>query len=86
MTATERPRDDPFRTTVDARTRELLGRSIAGLPDLYRSVLHLHYWLGMTVAEVASTLAIPDGTVKSYLFRAGAKLARKLRQRGIADV
>ena len=32
--------------------------------DLYRSVLRLHYWIGMTVAEISATLSAPQGTVK----------------------
>ena len=40
----------------------------------------------MTVGEVGETLAIPDGTVKSYMHRARAKLHEILRKQGVTDV
>ncbi len=86
MTPSDRPDADPFQAAVDTRTRSALKGSIAELPELYRSVLHLHYWMGMTIAEVGETLSIPDGTVKSYLHRARAKLTGLLKNRGVTDV
>ena len=86
MTPSDRPEANPFQLTLDAQTRATIQRCLAVLPDLYRSVLHLHYWMGLTVAEVGETLEIPDGTVKSYLHRARAKLHALLETRGITDV
>lgn len=40
----------------------------------------------MTMAEVGEALSIPDGTVKSYLHRARAKLHTKLQKRGVHNV
>jgi len=54
------------------------------LPHLYRSVLHLHYWMGMTVPEISETLSAPEGTVKSYMHRARAKLHILLAEKGIS--
>jgi RNA polymerase sigma-70 factor (ECF subfamily) len=48
------------------------------LPDVYRFVIHAHYWLGHTTSEIAEMLGVADGTVKSYLFRARAILGRKI--------
>jgi RNA polymerase sigma-70 factor (ECF subfamily) len=56
------------------------------LPDLYRTVVHLHYWMGGTVEEIAAMLGAPGGTVKSYLHRARRRLAESLRGRGIRNV
>ena len=86
MTPSDRPDANPFQLTVDSRTRSTIKDCLAELPHLYRSVLHLHYWMGMTVAEVGAALAIPDGTVKSYLHRARAKLHSMLEKRGVSDV
>ena len=86
MTPSDKPEANPFQLTVDAESRATLKQCMEALPDLYRSVLHLHYWMGMTVAEVGSTLSIPDGTVKSYLHRARAKLHSLLTKRGISNV
>jgi DNA-directed RNA polymerase specialized sigma24 family protein len=42
--------------------------------------------MGLTVAEVGETLSIPEGTVKSYLHRARAKLHEILRKQGVTHV
>jgi len=77
---------NPFQITVDAAQKTALRKAMARLPDLYRSVLHLHYWMGMTVSEVGETLSVPEGTVKSYLHRARGKLYGILRKQGVTDV
>ena len=78
-------RDDPFTASADARTASAVKDCLAQLPDLYRSVLHLYYWLGMTVPEISETLMAPEGTVKSYLHRARAKLHGLLARKGISN-
>jgi len=45
--------------------RELLDAALAGLRPEWRAVVVLHYYLGMPLPDVASTLGIPIGTVKS---------------------
>ncbi len=80
------PEANPLDRAMDARTRHAVQSSMGELPHLYRSVLHLHYWLGLTVAEISDTLGTPEGTVKSYMHRGRAKLDRLLRRRGIANV
>ena len=57
-----------------------LACAVESLPDLYRTVIQQHYWLGASVAEIGETLEAPVGTVKSYLFRARKRLAKILGQ------
>jgi len=54
-------------------------RALDTLPDKPRLVLLLCAMEGYTLEEVAGTLGIPVGTVKSRLFVARKKLAEKLR-------
>ena len=61
---------DPLGDVLTQERKEQVARALAGLPDLYRSVLHMHYWLDRPVGEIAELLGVPEGTVKSYLFRA----------------
>jgi RNA polymerase sigma-70 factor, ECF subfamily len=56
-----------------------LDRAIEELPDKMRLVLLLSAMEGHTIEEVAATLGVPVGTVKSRLFFARKKLAEKLR-------
>ncbi|MEO5705223.1 MAG: sigma-70 family RNA polymerase sigma factor [Candidatus Limnocylindrales bacterium] len=45
--------------------RELLDTALRRLQPEWRAVMVLHYYLGMPLPEVASTLGIPIGTAKS---------------------
>ena len=56
----------------DLRTR--LARAIDGLPEVYRVTLVMHEIEGYTHAEIAATLGIPEGTSKTRLHIARAKL------------
>ena len=86
MTPTDSPRDSPFTSASEERTASVVKDCLARLPHLYRPVLHQHYWLGMTVAEIAETLSAPEGTVKSYMHRARTRLHTLLAEKGISDV
>jgi RNA polymerase sigma-70 factor (ECF subfamily) len=63
--------------------RQLVERLVEHLPDLYRTVIHMHYWLECSVGEIAETLGVPAGTVKSYLWRARQRLRQRARAEGI---
>jgi RNA polymerase sigma-70 factor (ECF subfamily) len=51
---------------------------VRGLPRRQAQVVALTYVYGLTVAEVAATLGVGAGTVKTHLFRARATLSRQL--------
>ncbi|MEV4414504.1 RNA polymerase sigma factor [Catellatospora sp. NPDC049609] len=54
-------------------------QAIQQLPTDEQAVVVLAYQIGMSHSQVAATLKIPIGTVKSRLFRAHRKLAELLR-------
>jgi RNA polymerase sigma factor (sigma-70 family) len=56
-------------------------RAVEALPAVPRAVLHLHYWLGHTVEEIAELLSIPPNTVKSHLARGRQRVAARLDER-----
>jgi RNA polymerase sigma-70 factor (ECF subfamily) len=76
----ERPSKEEEMTSVIAR-REVAA-AVEELPDLYRSVLLLHYWMGCGVAEIGELLPAPEGTVKSYLSRGRDRLRAILEKGG----
>ena len=45
-----------------------------------RTAIHLHYFEGLSVAEMAETLNVPEGTVKSQLSRGRALLREMLQE------
>jgi RNA polymerase sigma-70 factor (ECF subfamily) len=66
---------------ASATLREL----IELLPERYRRTLMLFYYEDRSVSEVAGMLGMPEGTVKTNLYRARAALTEQLRRRGLDD-
>ena len=57
-------------TTGAHADRDQVDRVLQRLDEAGRAIVVLHYYVGMPLTEVAVTLAIPVGTVKSRLHRA----------------
>ena len=55
-----------------------IGRALAELPHRQREVTVLRYYLGLNVGEIARTIELNEGTVKTSLFRARKALAAVL--------
>ena len=50
--------------------REIVDAAMRRLDESGRAIVVLHYFLGMPLTDVAATLGVPIGTVKSRLHRA----------------
>ncbi|MHB9133688.1 MAG: RNA polymerase sigma factor [Armatimonadota bacterium] len=59
---------------------ELLQRLVAELPEEKREVIRLVHEAEMDIHDVAATLGIPEGTVKSRLHHARKHLAREWKE------
>lgn len=62
--------------------RRAIDRALEKLPAQSRSILLLREASGLSYSEIGETLGLEEGTVKSRLFRARAKLAKILRDEG----
>jgi RNA polymerase sigma-70 factor (sigma-E family) len=67
----DQPVDD---ATVNSETNDALRRAIDRLPQRMRAAVVLRFFEDMTEAEVADVLGVSQGTVKSTVSRAVAKL------------
>lgn len=56
-----------------------LPHAVAGLPELYREVVLLRYYAGMSCADISRHLDVPVGTVTKRLSRAYALLRQTVR-------
>jgi RNA polymerase sigma-70 factor (ECF subfamily) len=83
---TAAPGPDAHQRLAGARRDRALAQCVAELPEVYQSALRLHYWMGSSIDEIATLLAVPENTVKSYLHRARRLLHVRLEQRGFGDV
>jgi len=76
--ATEEPSGgaapSPEAAVLSAELRASLFAAVADLPEEQRDVVALRYFLGLSELEVAETLGIPQGTVKSRTARALERL------------
>ncbi len=69
---------DPARRYESKELSERIQRAIAGLPPVYATVLSLYHVQEMKYQEIAQVMQLPEGTVKSYLFRARSRIKRHL--------
>lgn len=65
----------PERDTADLVD---LREAVRGLDRRDRALLVLHYWQGLSIAECARELEIPEGTAKSRLNTALGRLRKRL--------
>lgn len=54
-------------------------QAIKRLPNQYREIIYMRHYRHMDVMEIADALHKPEGTVKSWLFRARALLRKDLQ-------
>jgi RNA polymerase sigma-70 factor (ECF subfamily) len=69
---------DPEQHFYDSFVDEGIAKAIDALPEEYRSAVLLSDVHEMQYAEIAKVLGIPEGTVKSRLFRGRRILQKKL--------
>ena len=76
--ATEEPSGgaapSPEASLLSAEAREALLAAVNELPHDQRTVIALRFFIGLSEAEVAETLSLPTGTVKSRSARALERL------------
>lgn len=67
----------------DRERNQLIQDAMSRLPEMYREVITLKVWGGLTFAEIAGTLGIPDNTAASR-YRYGLSELRKLTKEVLA--
>jgi RNA polymerase sigma-70 factor (ECF subfamily) len=76
-----RSEDDPSADALRKERTKLLFWAISEIPEDLAEILVLRDLDGMAYDEIGKALRLPDGTVKSRLFRARAEVAKKIRER-----
>ena len=70
----------PSRILAKTQQDQHLLLALQQLPLASQVLLELHYWEGLSTAELADVLEIPRGTVKTRLMRARERLREQLEQ------
>jgi len=73
--------DDPASVALKKERTKLLFSALSEIPEDLAEILVLRDLNGLAYDEIGKALELPDGTVKSRLFRARAEVARKIRER-----
>lgn len=69
----------PHTTVSDGLDREQVIEAVDRLPEKYRKIIFMRHFRHMDVNEIAAALNKPEGTIKSWLFRARAMLKKDLQ-------
>ncbi len=69
---TSRHKTEPLTETIPYPSSDSRGalEAVLRLPLKYRTAIHLHYYCGYSVEEIAHICSLKPSTVKSHLFRA----------------
>lgn len=62
----------------NSRQLEILGEALTRLPSEQHSILKMFYLEDRSVSEISLLLVIPEGTIKSRLFKARELLKKQL--------
>ena len=81
VTALLKSEDDPSSVALKKERTQLLFSALSEIPEDLAEILILRDLNGLAYDEIGKALELPDGTVKSRLFRARAEVARKIRER-----
>ena len=71
---------NPVRKIESNETRRYLQQAIGALEENYRLLITLRYQHELSYEEIASTLNLPLGTVKTGIFRAKQQLRNLLNR------
>ncbi len=68
----------PEESSISSEERKELHESISGLPEKVKKVIHLYYFEGLSIAEIADRMSITAGTVKRQLYDGRKQLRKEL--------
>ena len=63
---------------IQKELREMVRKAVAGLDEKYRIPIYLFYTEQLTVEEISKILKLPQGTVKTRLYKARKLLKKEL--------
>ena len=74
------PLEDVTEPVAPESPGEELRSAVRALPEMYGAVIHLHYYEGYSIKEIAKLLGLPAATVGTRLARGRERLRQMLRE------
>ncbi len=62
--------ESPEEAIISKERRIFVEGEIETLPEKYRKIIELRYFMGLSYEEISEELSLPIGTVKTHIFRA----------------
>lgn len=78
------PPPDPAEMAEAGQVQERIARALAAVSPQERAVFVLRHYEDLMLKDIAESLGLSIGSVKSYLFRAVRKLQKELRRSDLA--
>lgn len=72
------PEDSPSQLVASKEEMRMLAQALNATSPPFREVLKMFYWDDLSVEEIARTLALPSGTVKSRLGRGRSMIRARI--------
>ena len=72
------PEDSPSQLVASKEELRILAQALNATSPPFREVLKMFYWDDLSVEEIARTLALPSGTVKSRLGRGRSMIKARI--------
>ena len=74
------PLEDVTEPAAPESPGEELRSAVRALPEMYGAVIHLHYYEGYSIKEIAKLLGLPAATVGTRLARGRERLRQMLKE------
>ena len=74
------PLEEAAEPTSPDSPGEELRSAVRALPEMYGAVIHLHYYEGYSIKEIAKLLGVPAATVGTRLARGRERLRQMLKE------
>ena len=74
------PLEDVTEPMAPESPGEELRAAVRALPEMYGAVIHLHYYEGYSIKEIAKLLGLPAATVGTRLARGRERLRQMLKE------
>ena len=74
------PLEDAAEPAAPEDSGEELRSAVRALPEMYGAVIHLHYYEGYSIKEIAKLLGLPAATVGTRLARGRERLRQMLKE------
>jgi RNA polymerase sigma-70 factor (ECF subfamily) len=73
------PEAEPDEQAEESFVKDQIAQAVGRLPENYRRIVLMRHFQDKEVNEIATELDKPEGTIKSWLFRARAMLRKDLK-------